>query len=844
MAEPTVHTTGGTAVSSTSRTDHHLPRPRQLARPRRGRRATAALTGALLALPLSAWSAAPALAAGSSLYVGSAGCSATGPGTQASPFCTISAAVKAAGAGDTVHVAPGTYREQVTIPATASGLTLVADGPSVVVSAADSLDNAAWTAATGTAWSTPLNPASVPLQVFAGATRLSKAPAADQTTSGSWFYDATSKTLYVDLGSSSSPTSGDQLEASTRTYGVLVRGTANATVDGLTVLRANNADVQLDTGTSGSTVRGVTARESASYGIADTGGQNDLVTGVTTSDNVSNGVLMKATTGSTVSGSTSTSNGLHGISVQGGSGATVRGNLTTGNVQPSKRVAAGIDVSSSSTNATVEDNTSHGNDDSGIEIYTGSTGATVRRNLSYDNGDHGVDISQAAGATVVSNTVVGNSASGLNVEGGSTGTTLRDNIAVDDAVGTTRSKGDIRVEAGSTSGTTIDRDLAFQSNGSTVPYEWGGTTYASIDALRSASGQEAHGVQADPQFVSLAGRNLRLTAASPAIDAADTGVTGWRDTDFSGNKPVDDQQVDDTGTGPTSFADLGAFELTDVPPPPVDAPPTAALTASPPQVTQGGSVSLDASGSTDDHGITGYVFDCGTGTVLPSQTTATATCTYPATGTFTATVTVSDAAGQADTASQTVTVGAASVLTAALTVTPSPVPAGQPATLDASASTAGTGATITGYRFSCSGGVFAAKQASPTSQCTYAKAGQYNAAVIVIDSVGHRAKTTRPVTVSVTTATKPTARLTVTPTSARRGQAVVGDASASTTSSGARVSAYQFQCGSQARTGWSSTSSHTCKFWTAVGSTQRVTVWVRDAAGLVGTTYKTVRIVR
>ena len=46
----------------------------------------------------------------------SASCSNTGPGTQATPFCTISAAAKkAVNAGDTVHVQPGTYREQVNV---------------------------------------------------------------------------------------------------------------------------------------------------------------------------------------------------------------------------------------------------------------------------------------------------------------------------------------------------------------------------------------------------------------------------------------------------------------------------------------------------------------------------------------------------------------------------------------------------------------------------------------------------------------------------------------------------------------------------------------------------------
>ncbi|MGZ4429068.1 MAG: hypothetical protein ACXVEV_13080, partial [Nocardioidaceae bacterium] len=60
----------------------------------------------------------PAAAAGTGYFVdgGSAACTDTGTGTQAAPFCTVSAAAKkAVNPGDTVHIAPGVYREQVTV---------------------------------------------------------------------------------------------------------------------------------------------------------------------------------------------------------------------------------------------------------------------------------------------------------------------------------------------------------------------------------------------------------------------------------------------------------------------------------------------------------------------------------------------------------------------------------------------------------------------------------------------------------------------------------------------------------------------------------------------------------
>ena len=80
-----------------------------------------ALWGLGLATLLGATSA-PALGAASTLYVDGSGasCSDSGSGTAAQPFCTISAAVPHAGAGQTVQVAGGTYAENVKVSASGS----------------------------------------------------------------------------------------------------------------------------------------------------------------------------------------------------------------------------------------------------------------------------------------------------------------------------------------------------------------------------------------------------------------------------------------------------------------------------------------------------------------------------------------------------------------------------------------------------------------------------------------------------------------------------------------------------------------------------------------------------
>jgi hypothetical protein len=543
-------------------------------------------------------------------------CSDGGPGSSTKPFCTISAAADVADAGDTVRVGAGVYREQVTAP---SGVRFVASSSAAQVVGSDSLASASWSSAGGHAWSTLLGATSTVSGVLSGSTRLTPATSVDRTGTGSWFLDPSTHRLYVDLGGPE-PGAGDALAASVRQYGFLVRGVHDVTVQGFTIRDQGGAGILLD-GSLRSVVRDVSVSGSASYGINDQHGTQDRIIGAHVRSNVSIGIRLLDTSSSSVTSSVSTRNGFHGISVQGGSGAHVARNTTSGNLTPGVRRAAGIDISSSSLHAVVERNISHDNDDSGIEIFTGSEGAVVRRNVSRDNGDHGIDVFRSAKATLVSNTSVGNSTAGLNVEGGSSGTRLRNNISVNNAVRTTRSKGDVRVDASSVSGTSIDRDLAFQSNGTTPLFEWGGVVYRRLAGLRKATNQEKHGLAANPRFVALGSRNLELRAASPALDVADSSAPGWAARDQTGARPVDAPGVRNRGVGPVRYADLGALERT---------PPTARLHLAHRVLRVGRPERADGSASTGtahSH-IVRYRFRCGTQPATRWQRERATTCTF------------------------------------------------------------------------------------------------------------------------------------------------------------------------------------------------------------------------
>src|SRR4029079_4150159 len=104
--------------------------------------------------------------------------------------------------------------------------------------------------------------------------------------------------------------------------------------------------------------------------------------------------------------------------------------------------------------------------------------------------------------------------------------------------GSPRTRSNIRVDSGSTSQTQVDYNLVFLKTAD-VMYVWNSTSYTSLSAFRPATGQEVHGIQADPMWVDKVSGNFHLTSASPAIDSANSGASGQPASDADSNPRAD-----------------------------------------------------------------------------------------------------------------------------------------------------------------------------------------------------------------------------------------------------------------------------------------------------------------
>jgi hypothetical protein len=167
-------------------------------------------------------------------------------------------------------------------------------------------------------------------------------------------------------------------------------------------------------------------------------------------------------------------------------------------------------------------------------------------------------------------------------------------------------------------------------------------------------------VQADPRFVDPAHGDFHLRAGSPAIDNANSSVSGWPSTDAEGNARVDDPGAPNTGPGPVTFADRGALEFH--PTVVANASPIAQLVIKPATGTAPLRVHASASGSSDPDGrVVSYLFDYGDGTHEGPKPSPESNHVYAA-GQWTASVTVTDNKGATATATANVVSGPVSIV--------------------------------------------------------------------------------------------------------------------------------------------------------------------------------------
>ena len=424
-------------------------------------------------------------------------------------------------------------------------------------------------------------------------------------------------------------------------YGFSISGRSYVTVNGFTI--------------TGTVRNGISVSSSDHITIS-----NNVVTkaGVPASGQVAAGIVLSGTTASTVTGNQADRNSDTGIYLTGGTTQTlVSYNEASLNARGYQRNANGINVVAP--NNMIIGNLLHDNEDSGLQFYPGGDNNLATLNVSYNNGDHGIDDLNVTGGRLIGNTIFHNCTSGINVEGTSGNYLVENNIAVDNAVypayqgiACSRRAGNIGIWDSAPASTTVNSNLVYLSKPG-VMYVFG-TSYSTLAAMQAATGQESRGLQANPAFNDAANWDLRLSPGSPAIDSADSAASGEQPTDISGAARVDDPFVANTGVGPRTYDDRGAYEYGGAAPPP-NSPPTARLSVTPTSGTVPLPVTADASGSSDPQGQSlSYRFDFGDGSVVGPQSGATASHTYQSAGGYQVTVTVTDSGGLSSSATSTV----------------------------------------------------------------------------------------------------------------------------------------------------------------------------------------------
>ena len=94
------------------------------------------------------------------------------------------------------------------------------------------------------------------------------------------------------------------------------------------------------------------------------------------------------------------------------------------------------------------------------------------------------------------------------------------------------------------SGNVVDYNLYFTpAGGANSEWQWKNVSYQGFDGYRTASGNDAHSLFADPLFVAETGLDFHLQAGSPAIDSGEN-LAEAGSLDFDGGPRVRNGAVD------------------------------------------------------------------------------------------------------------------------------------------------------------------------------------------------------------------------------------------------------------------------------------------------------------
>jgi hypothetical protein len=603
-----------------------LSNPR--ARDSRGSSSVSKLTRlALLLGTLGALGATPRSSFAATYYVdkSNASCSNSGAGSQAQPYCSISAAVSArSAAGNTIIVNPGVYREQVTVAGSgtaASPLVLQASGPGVIVDGTDDFTQSSlWVQFSGNVWRAA-SVAIEPIQVFANNVRLKDSvtttPSVLPTGRFHWI---SGQGLYVNVGGGN-PAS-QNLQVGSKNYGFRLDKRSYVTIKGFEVRRQE--------------ARGVYLTGPMQGGLIESNNINYTAKG---------GLQAVACTSLVVRKNTVSFNGDHGIYFVSVNSCLIEENESFQNYFTTRR-ANGINTERS-TNNVYRHNRLHHNQDTGLNFTTDANNNLSIQNLLYLNQDHGTDHTNCDGNVHIGDVAYRNYKDGFSIEGDTPNHKVFNCIGIENGIAVHPADGtleyDLWCDNTSSVGFQSDYNIWWNSDPSIPPIKYIATKYSSAEAFAAATGKDLHSHSVNPMFADTAAANFHLADGSPAIDNATSAVANWPSTDFEGRARVDDPNTPNAGAGTPNYADRGAYEFS------LNTSPIANLVADPNNGLGPLPVVANASTSTDPDGnIVSYVFNFGDGTTAGPQSSPIANHTY-AVGEWVLMVTVTDNRGGTDT---------------------------------------------------------------------------------------------------------------------------------------------------------------------------------------------------